>query len=274
MIAITKEMVHALIKVRTPISSKNTYGHALLVAGSKGKIGAAVIAATACYRAGCGLLTVSVPYNSSMILHTTIPEALLIFREKSIVNFSRFTAAGIGPGIGITKKSTQLLLHVFKNFKKPLVIDADAITIVAAQKKLYKLIPVNTIITPHYREFDSMFGVHDTTEQRMNTAIAMAATYSLIIVLKGHQTIITNGKQTFVNNTGNTGLAKAGSGDALTGMITSFLAQGYAPIDAAIVGVYLHGLAADITLQQQSVESMLITDVITSLGKAFKATSN
>jgi hydroxyethylthiazole kinase-like uncharacterized protein yjeF len=254
MMPITKDMVHALIKLRKPISSKYTYGHAFLVAGSKGKMGASVIA------------------DSRMILHTTIPEALLIFRENNIADFSRYTATGIGPGIGITKQSKQLLLYLLKVFKKPLVIDADAISIVATKKKLFKQIPPNTIITPHYKEFDRLFGVHDTTEQRINTAIAMAATYSIIIVLKGHQTIITNGKQTFVNTTGNTGLAKAGSGDALTGMITSFLAQGYQSINAAIIAVYLHGLAADITMQQQSMESMMITDVIASIGKAFKAT--
>jgi len=130
-------------------------------------------------------------------------------------------------------------------------------------------LPVKSILTPHPKEFDRLFGNHTSEEERRKTAITKANELNTIIVLKGHQTFITDGNASFQNTTGNSGLAKGGSGDALTGIITAFLAQGYEPLNAAILGVYLHGLAADITLETQSPESMLITDVIENLGKAF-----
>jgi hydroxyethylthiazole kinase-like uncharacterized protein yjeF len=152
----------------------------------------------------------------------------------------------------------------------PLVLDADALNMIAADKKLFKKIPERIIITPHPKEFDRIFGTHKTTQERINTAIKQAEKYNIVIVLKGHKTLITYEGGTFFNPTGNAGLAKGGSGDALTGIITAFLAQGYEPFTAAKIGVYLHGLAADIALKEQSMESMLITDVIECLGTAFK----
>ncbi len=266
---LTHKIIKPLIKPREAASNKGTYGHALLVAGSSGKMGAAVIAARACLRSGCGLLTVSVPKEQGIILQMAIPEAMLVIRGSKHNNLHYFTAAGIGPGIGTTKKSTQLLLQLLTDFNKPMVLDADALNIIAADNTLIDKIPVKTVLTPHAKEFDRLFGAHTTVKERIITAIAKAKKYSIIIVLKGHQTLITNGRISFFNTTGNAGLAKGGSGDALTGIITSFLAQGYAPFDAAKIGVYLHGLAADMALQQQSMESMLITDAIECLGKSF-----
>ena len=267
---LTKNIIKRLIKPRAVSSSKNDYGHAFLIAGNSKKMGAAIIAAKACLRSGCGLLTVNVPKAERFILQTTTPEAMLAFGENTKTDLQKFAAIGIGPGMGVTKKAEQILLHVFANFKKPIVVDADAINIIAANKKLPKIIPPGTILTPHCREFDRLFGIQKNTEDREKMAIKIANDHNIIIVLKAHKTLVTNGASSYVNTTGNAGLAKGGSGDALTGIITSFLAQGYPAFEAAKISVYLHGLAADMALKNQSVESMLITDVIECLGNAFK----
>ncbi len=268
--AIKRNSIIKLINPRNDSSNKGDFGHAFIVAGSKGKMGAAIIAAKACLRSGCGLLTLSVPNDEAFILQTTVPEAMLSNRDNAEDDFCLFSAVGIGPGLGISKQSSAIVNYLIKEVKKPIVLDADALNIVALNKNLFNSIPLNTILTPHPKEFDRLFGIHDTIEQRRRTAIHQSKEHSLVIVLKGHRTLVTNGEQSFLNTTGNAGLAKGGSGDALTGMITSFLAQGYPAMESALLGVYIHGLAADIALQEQSMESMLITDVIECIGKAFK----
>jgi hydroxyethylthiazole kinase-like uncharacterized protein yjeF len=267
---LTKHIVRDIIKPRDASSHKGNFGHALLIVGNSGKMGAAVIAAKACMRAGVGKLTVSVPQDEANILPIALPEAMICIREKDCDNFGLFNAAGIGCGIGISKDSFQTLIYLMDQFKKPILLDADALNFIAENKSLLKKIPLGTIITPHPKEFDRLFGVHKTTEERVLVAIEKAKQHKIIIVLKGNETLMTNDGIAFVNTTGNAGLAKAGSGDALTGIITAFLAQGYKPFDAAKLGVYIHGLAADICLKKQSMESMLITDVIECFGEAFK----
>ena len=267
---LTIDSIKTILKPRIASSNKGDLGHAFLIAGNTGKMGSAVIASKACLRSGCGLLTVSVPYDEQIVLQTTIPEAKLTIRENDEDNFKKFSAAGIGPGIGTTKESIQILTYLLTEFKKPIVLDADALNIIAMDRKRLDVIPSNTILTPHLLEFDRLFGVQGSSELRITSAIDKAKEYKITIVLKGHRTLITNGTESFFNTTGNAGLAKAGSGDALTGLITSFLAQGYSGFDAAIMGVYIHGLAADIALTEQSMESMLVSDVIECFGKAFK----
>jgi len=267
---LTKTLVKQLIRPREKDSHKGTYGHALLVAGNKGRMGAAVIAARACLRSGCGLLTINIPQDERVILQTAIPEAMLVFREDKKQELESFSAVGIGPGIGTDKHAEQMLLSLITTCKKPLLLDADALTILAANKKLFAKILEETILTPHPKEFDRLFGTHKTTQDRIDSAIRKAKEHNLVIVLKGHRTLVTFAGQSFINTTGNAGLAKGGSGDALTGIITAFLTQGYTPFNAAKLGVYLHGLAADLALKQQSMESLLISDVIECLGLAFK----
>ncbi|WP_341900850.1 NAD(P)H-hydrate dehydratase [Fluviicola taffensis] len=262
--------VKSLLRKRGEASNKSDYGHALIIAGKKGTMGAAVIAAKAALRSGVGLLTVHVPTDERTILQTAVPEAMLLMREENQPNFDRFSAIGIGPGLGLDKRTEALFVDILTEFKGPLVLDADAITLISNNEKLLDVVPHKTIITPHTGEFDRLFGVHQTNDDRMATAISKAREYKIIIVLKGQHTAIISEDDVFYNSTGNAGLAKGGSGDALTGVITSFLAQGYAPVNAAKLGVYLHGLAADITLQEQSMESMLITDVIGNFGNAFE----
>jgi len=269
---LTKSLIKSLLKPRQQSSNKGTYGHALLVAGTKKRIGCAVIAARACLRSGTGLLTVNLPNDERIILQTSIPEAMLVMREEKDNALNNYTALGIGPGIGVDKNAKKMLVHFITAFKNPMVLDADALNIIAANKKLLSKIPKGTIITPHSKEFDRLFGTHKNIEERIIAAIKKAKELDIIIVLKGHKTIVTFANKIFINTTGNAGLAKGGSGDALTGIITAFLAQGYEPFNAAKQGVYLHGLAADIALKNQSMESLLITDVIECLGKTFKHT--
>ena len=266
---LAKSELTALLKQRESSSSKRDYGHALLIAGEKGTMGAAVIAAKAGLRSGVGLLTVAVPAEERSIVQSAVPEAMLLMREDNHLPFDRYSAIGIGPGLGTGNDSVALLTNVLKHTTCPLVLDADALTILSANEKLFDDLPAETILTPHHVEFDRLFGIHQTTEERIQTAIHKTREYNIIVVLKSHQTAIVTSEQVFYNSTGNAGLAKGGSGDALTGMITSFLAQKYSPLAAAKLGVYLHGLAADITLAEQSMESMMITDVIDHFGKAF-----
>ena len=269
---LTAAVVHALFRPRKADSHKGDHGHALLIAGSKGRMGAAVIAAKACLRSGPGLLTVIVPQEERNILQAAVPEAMLSMREEAH-DIKHFSAAGIGPAIGTDAAVAATLKKIFSEYKIPLLLDADALTVLSADSSLMKNISPGTILTPHPKEFDRLFGEHSNDEDRRITAIRMAAEKNIIIVLKGFRTLITSWKRSFINKTGNAGLAKGGSGDALTGIITAFLSQGYDPFDAACIGVYIHGLAADIALKEQSPESMLITDTIEYLGKAFKKIS-
>lgn len=263
------EHIKQLLKKRLPDSHKGNFGHALLIAGSTNKIGAAIIATKACLRSGVGLVTISIPKKERVSIFTAIPEAMIAFRKEK-VDFSIYNATAIGPGLGVNEDSIKLVKSVLENTNQPIVLDADALNILAKNQDWLNQLPKNTILTPHPKEFDRLFGNHISKEEREQIAFQKAKELNCIIVLKGHVTIITNGEQIFKNTTGNAGLAKGGSGDALTGIITGFLAQNYTPIHAAILGVFLHGLAADITLENQSEESMLITDAIENLGKAFQ----
>ena len=256
-------------KKRPCDSHKGTHGHALLIAGSSDKMGAAIIAAKACLRSGVGLLTVAFYPENKNILFNSIPEAM--YANTCVMNdLSPYNAIGIGPGIGVDEISLQYIYELYEN-KLPVVFDADALNLIAKYEIDWNHFNFPFVLTPHPKEFDRLFGEHDSESERRNTAIQKAKELNCVIVLKGHKTFITEGTQNFENTTGNSGLAKGGSGDALTGMITSFLAQGYTTLEAAKLGVYLHGLAADITLQTQSEESMLITDVIENIGLAFKS---
>ena len=190
------------------------------------------------------------------------------FREEK-TNWDKYTVFAVGPGFGIDKSAERKIELLVDNVKTPCVFDADALTIFSNNQQLLNQLPKKSILTPHSKEFDRVFGDHSSEDERRQTAITKAKELNLILVLKGHKTFITDGVHNYENTTGNSGLSKGGSGDALTGIITAFLAQEYEPLNAAILGVYIHGLAADITLETQSEESMLITDVIENLGKAF-----
>ncbi len=263
------DSIYSIFQPRKQDSHKGNHGHALILAGNKGKMGAAVIAAKACLRAGVGLLTVNIPTEERQILQIAIPEAMLVMRENEN-KLTGYAAACVGPGIGTDEQSIGLVNYFLTDFPNHLLLDADALNIIAYNHLFDKIKP-NTILTPHPKEFDRLFGIHQSLEQRIEKAIEISSTHKLGIVLKDHHTIVTFCGEVYINNTGNAGLAKGGAGDALSGIICAFLAQGYNPFNAAKLGVYLHGLAADIALDKQSMESMLITDVIERLGEAFKS---
>lgn len=265
----TREEVKALLRTRAPSMNKGDFGHSLLVAGSMGRMGAAVIAARACLRAGTGLLTLIVPKAERTILQAAVPEAMLRFGNTK-AQFADVSAIGIGPDMGLGKGTKNLLVNILEGFSGAILLDADALNILAANTQLFKKVGNDTVITPHPIEFDRLFGRNKNEAERRKAAIRLAVEHQWVIVLKGHQTLVAGRDGAFLNSTGNAGLAKGGSGDALSGIITALLAQGYAPFIAARLGVYLHGLSADIALGGQSMESMLINDAIDCLGKAFR----
>ncbi|MBA4197954.1 MAG: bifunctional ADP-dependent NAD(P)H-hydrate dehydratase/NAD(P)H-hydrate epimerase [Chitinophaga sp.] len=266
---IEQSFISSIIKKRNAFAHKGNFGHALLVAGNTGKTGAAVIAAKACLRSGVGLLTVNIPSEERNILQISISEAMVALREEEKINYENYACIGIGPGLGTDATSYNLLKNILLNYKKPMLIDADALNIISEHKDLLRLIPPDSILTPHPKEFDRLFGNHENEFDRLNKCIELSKQYSFVIALKNHHTLIAcNGKGWF-NTTGNAGLAKGGSGDSLSGIITALLSQKYSSLHAALIGVYLHGLAADISLETQSVESLLATDVVENIGKAF-----
>lgn len=266
--------VSEILKKRSKFSEKRIFGHGLLYAGNIGKMGAAVLASKAAMRSGAGLVSVLIPKESSAIIHTAVPEVLI--KENPLSSdfvqdeFKFFNAIAIGPAIGVDNNSLNQLKSIIKQTKVPIILDADAITLIAQNKKLLNLLPENTIITPHLREFDRLFGEHTNHFTRFLTARKMANELKIIIILKGaySQIHLPNG-DTYFNSTGNPGMATGGSGDVLTGIVLGLLAQNYTPIEASIIGTYIHGLAGDIALDTQSYESLIASDIIEHLGKAF-----
>lgn len=267
--------IKKILKLRPKFSHKGIFGHSLIIAGSYGMSGAAVLAANACLRAGSGLVTVHIPEKCYSILQTTIPEAIISI-DKSKKFFSEvpqlynYSSIGVGPGLGKNKKTQKSLKELLTHAKVPLVIDADGINILSINKDWLKLLPENTIITPHPGEFDRLTEKHSNGFDRHISQIELSKTYKIIVILKGAYTSITTPDGLcYFNSTGNPGMATAGSGDVLTGILTALLAQRYSPIDAALLGVYVHGLAGDIALENQSEESLISSDIINNLGKAF-----
>jgi NAD(P)H-hydrate epimerase len=267
---LTEKFVAGIYRPRSEQSHKGDHGHALLIAGSNGKAGAALIAAKACLRSGAGLVSICLQVQDATVLLASIPEAMLYTGVNGKIDTARFDAIGIGPGIGSGRESVALVRSVLAQKPENLIMDADALNVISFQDDLWQKLPANTILTPHSKEFDRLFGVHDNRDDRIATALKITEKYPVVIVLKGHRTLVAADGIGYINTTGNAGLAKGGSGDALTGMITAFAAQGYRPLQAAQLAVYLHGLAADITCKTQSTESMLISDVIHNISGAFR----
>ena len=268
-----KQIAHSYsMSFRRKFSHKGDYGHALLIAGSYGKMGAAILAAKACLRTGCGLLSVHVPPEGYVITQISIPEAMVEpeFSPESNHFPEKYNAIGIGPGIGVEDDTKTKLFYLLKYSKAPLVIDADALNIISQSPELLREIPPKTILTPHPKEFDRLAGASSSGYERLQKQLEFAEKHHVIVVLKGaHTSIAFPDGRCFFNSTGNPGMATAGSGDVLTGIILSLLAQKYNPEDAALLGVYLHGLAGDIAAVEFSRQSMLAGDIIQSLGKTF-----
>lgn len=269
-------IIKAIYKSRSKFAHKGTYGQAALLCGSKGMMGAAVLSSLACLRSGVGKLTAYIPECGYDIIQTAVPEAMAFVAGEdyllSATAIEKFSAIGIGPGIGIHPSHKKLLAGIFEKVKTPMLIDADALNIIAEHKELINLIPPQSIITPHPKEFERLFGKSENDFERLTLAKTKSKDLNIYIVLKGHFSFIstTDGKGYF-NNTGNAGMATAGSGDVLSGIITGLLAQGYSPFHAALFGVYLHGLAGDFAAVRFSQEAMLAGDIINCMPEAFKA---
>jgi len=272
-------VIKKIYRPRNAFAHKGNFGHALLIAGSYGKIGAAVLAARACLRSGAGLLTVHIPGCGYQVIQTSVPEAMVQADAEdriltSLIETNNFSAVGIGCGIGTAPKTIEALKHILSACKSPLILDADAINILGQDKKLLDILPENSVLTPHPKEFERITQKAKNDFHRHDLQREFAKKHHVIVVLKGaHTSIAFPDGRVYFNVTGNPGMAKGGSGDALTGIILSLQAQKYSPENASILGVYLHGLAGDIALKKQSVQSLLATDLVENLGEAFKKIS-
>lgn len=273
---VTETFAKEIFKPRNDFAHKGNFGHALLIAGSYGKMGAAVLSAKACLHSGVGLLTCYLPKCGYNIMQTAVPEAMVMTDENENIvaqlpqEMEKYSVIGIGPGIGTADETQHLISFVVRRYQKPLVIDADGLNCLSLQKELLQHLPSHSILTPHPKEFDRLFGDHENDFQKIATAKQKAQELNIVIVLKSHHTLIaTPSGNLFFNSTGNAGMAKGGSGDVLTGIITSLVAQNYSSENAAILGVYLHGLAGDFAAKSLSKEAMTASNLIQFLSQAF-----
>jgi hydroxyethylthiazole kinase-like uncharacterized protein yjeF len=267
-----KKAAESIIKPREKFSHKGTYGHALILAGSFGKMGAAVLSGKACLRSGVGLLTMHSPGCGYEITQISIPEAMASIDNHSkyisqLPDLETYSAVGIGPGIGQDKATVKVIGELLENVKVPLIIDADALNILSQNRHLLDKLPKNTVLTPHPKEFQRLAGESKDEYDRLEIGKKFAAQHQVIICLKGANTavILPNG-DIYFNSTGNAGMATGGTGDVLTGIITSLLAQKYTPENAAILGVYEHGLAGDKAAEQKGQSALIASDVVKCLG--------
>lgn len=263
-----------LLKNRSKFDHKGVFGHGLLVAGSYGKMGAAILGAQAALRTGIGLLTCHIPECGYGIVQTSVPEAMVSVdssdKHISEIAAGSFTAIGIGPGLGTGSETQAALLKLLESSDVPIVIDADALNILSHDKKYLKLIPPGSILTPHPKEFERLAGKTIGSYERLQKQREFSEKHQCILVLKGaHTSISAPGGKVFFNSTGNPGMATGGSGDVLTGILLSLLSQGYSPENAAVLGVYLHGLAGDIAAGESSFEAIIASDIIKCTGRAF-----
>lgn len=274
---ITNKSVKKILKPRSKFSHKGTYGHALLISGSEGKMGACVLASKAALRSGVGLLTVRVPSGGNSTIQTAVPEAMSLpdSNEDHLSELPtelNYESIGVGPGIGQHDETIKAFKKLLERFQKPMVIDADALNILAANRELMHLIPANSILTPHPKEFSRLAGEWKNDFERLELLEKFSAQIKSVIVLKGaHTTIALPDGKIYFNSTGNPGMATGGSGDVLTGILTGMLAQGYSSADTAILAVYLHGLSGDLGARELGMNSLIASDLISYLPLAFKA---
>lgn len=271
---ITPEIIFNTYRPRSKFDHKGTYGRAMLIVGSKGMMGAGLLAAKAALRSGVGLATVHVPQCGYTIAQTAIPELMVSLDSDAdsfseVPDLSRYNAVGVGCGLGESEQTTNALKTFLENVSLPVVIDASALNIIAANN-WHHLIPKNSIITPHHGEFHRLFGETSNDFERNNLQRTKAKELGILIILKGaHSSIACPDGNCYFNSTGNPGMATGGSGDVLTGILTAFLTQGYTPLEAALLGVYLHGFAGDLAADEHGYVSMIAGDIIDFLGKAF-----
>lgn len=269
------ELICSIYKPRNQFLHKYNLGHALLYTGSKNMMGAAILCAKACLRSGAGLVTVFTEDSTQAVLQTALPEAI----TSTDYDFERLShkksAIGIGPGLALSGANKDLLWNLIAADASPLVIDASALQLLSADTLVLKKRVLNpAILTPHTGEFEKLFDKTSNDFERMKTALHHSAELNCYIILKGHHTLIAcPDGAAFFNTTGNAGMATAGSGDVLTGILTGLLAQGYPQKEACLLGVYLHGVAGDIAAENLSQEAMIAGDIIECTGEAYKQIS-
>jgi hydroxyethylthiazole kinase-like uncharacterized protein yjeF len=271
---ISKPEAQRFYQAREKFGHKGTYGHALIVAGSYGKMGAAILSTTAAFRIGSGMVTAFVPKCGYNILQTAIPEAMVITdKEEAFLSDISFdfepSAIGVGMGIGKDKATVGALKKLFTDSEIPFVIDADALNNISENKDLLKLLPKHSVLTPHPGELKRLIGEWKDDYDKLEKVKKFSEKHEVVIVIKGAYTITVYGDKLYINTTGNPGMATAGSGDALSGVITGLLSQGYDPLLASVFGVYMHGSAGDIASEQMGFEAVMAGDIIDNLGEAY-----
>jgi hydroxyethylthiazole kinase-like uncharacterized protein yjeF len=271
---ISKQEILMMYRGRNKFSHKGMFGHSLIIGGSYGKMGAVMLASKAAMRAGSGKVTAYVPQIGVPLIQAAIPEVMVetdnfngkVFEE---IDFqTEANAIAIGPGMGTDEKTVAAMEAFLKTQKAPIVIDADAINILAKRPQLLKQVPPLSILTPHLGELERLIGKWDNDFDKLEKTAKFAKDHDIIVVIKGAHTITVYDFKLYINTTGNPGLATAGTGDVLTGVITGLMAQGYHPMQASMLGVYFHGLAADIAVNQYSIEGLMAGDVTEFLGRA------
>ena len=275
-----EESIKKTVRVRSPFTHKGTYGHAFIISGSLGKMGACILTSKACLRTGAGLVTAFVPKCGYDIIQSGVPEVMAICAsnddfiagELKDVSTEQFSAIGIGPGIGTKDETATFLKQVLSKTNSPVVLDADALNIIAKDPGLWGLVPKSSIITPHPKEFERLFGKTSSRFKAIMLAQKNAIKKNIYVVLKGRYTAIhCPDGSVFFNTSGNPGMATAGSGDVLTGIITSLLAQQYSPKEASLLGVYLHGYSGDLVKERIGMEALIASDIIDEISNAFKS---
>lgn len=270
-----KDIISCL-RARSAFAHKGTLGHALIIAGSYGKIGAAVLSAKACLRTGVGLLTAIVPKCGYEIMQISVPESMVVCSKSEFVHEKMelpkdYSSIAIGPGIGTSESVELLLTEILRKSFKPLILDADALNIIANKPALLSFVPENSILSPHLGEFKRLVGPWENDYHRLELLIKFAVKYKLYIILKGkYSSLACPSGEVFFNSTGNPGMATAGSGDVLTGILCSLLSQSYMPQTAAILGMYIHGLAGDMAAKEKSEQSVIASDIIEAIPLAYK----
>jgi ADP-dependent NAD(P)H-hydrate dehydratase / NAD(P)H-hydrate epimerase len=271
----THEDCKKILKKRNKYSHKGTFGHAYLICGSRGKMGAAVLAAKACLRSGAGLVTAHIPRSGNDILQTAVPEAMLFLDGNEAVfadipDLSMYSSIAVGPGIGQADDTQRALKHMIQNAQIPLIFDADAINILGENKTWIPFIPKGSIFTPHPKEFERLAGKSSDDFERNRIQREFSIKYGVYVVLKGaHTAITTPDGSCYFNTTGNPGMATGGSGDVLTGILAGIRAQGYSSLETCLLGVFIHGLAGDLAAEEKGQEALIASDIIQYLGNAF-----
>lgn len=268
--------IRRIRKKRSMFDHKGVYGKAVLVAGSYGKMGAAVLSARAALRAGVGLLTAHVPACGYSIMQTAVPEAMVTVDPgkqaiQDVPVLADGDVIGVGPGLGTGEATRTGIRRLLESQHTPMVLDADALNIISAHGGLLQLVPPLSILTPHPREFERLAGTWDNDFRKLDLLRDFVRRNNVIVILKGaYSTIATPEGDLYFNPTGNPGMATGGSGDVLTGILTALLAQGYSPLEASLLGTYLHGYAGDLAAIDKGVEALIASDLVDYLPQAFR----